>query len=285
MLPNRFHIWVVSPPNFSHVRVFDEIVLALRCGFKELGYLVPVHRGITPLNGPALVVAGNLLSMIPPVKLQEGSIIYNLEQLYDGSMWLHKAYTNVLKNHKVWDYSFKNISKLASMGIHNVSHVLPGYVKELERFPDVEEEYDVAFIGSINGRRSLILNEIESRGLKVLRKFNYYGKDRDLALAKSKIILNIHALEAKVFEVVRVSYALANKKLVISENGYDHILERCFSDAIVWGQTDKIADLCVKYIKDDESRRVIAERGRNIIRSMPIKDYIASAMNLDAKAG
>lgn len=281
MNTNQYHIWVVSPPNYNHTHAFDEIVLSLESGFKSLGFNCPIHRGTQPLHTTPIIIGGNLLHAVPPVKLQSNFIVYNLEQIFYGSEWLHSHYLNALKTCKVWDYSLQNINNLSKMGIHNVAYVPIGWVPELEKIPFIDKkEYDVLFIGSLTERRNKILDNISKLGLHVERKFNLYESERDKELAKAKIILNIHAYEAKVFEIVRVSYMLANKLFVISEVGNDLKLENNFSDALIFGKVDEIPSLCYKYSKDEEKRLKIATLGQGIFKSMPIVPILKSALNL-----
>jgi hypothetical protein len=66
---------------------------------------------------------------------------------------------------------------------------------------------------------------MRGRGLRVESAFGCYGEERDALIARARIVLNVHYYESKVFEVVRVSYLLANRKCVLSESGSDIDLE------------------------------------------------------------
>ena len=61
-------------------------------------------------------------------------------------------------------------------------------------------------------RRACVINTLSGRpsGANVIPVFGLYGPPRDALIARSKIILNMHLYDAKVFEIVRVSYLLAN---------------------------------------------------------------------------
>jgi hypothetical protein len=59
-----------------------------------------------------------------------------------------------------------------------------------------------------------------------------YGQARDALVARARIQLNVHYYEAKVFEVVRVSYLLANGRFVVSETGADAEEEASFGPGV-----------------------------------------------------
>ena len=58
-----------------------------------------------------------------------------------------------------------------------------------------------------------------------MHPFNAYGGKRDALIARAKVVLNIHYYAAQVFEIVRVSYLLANSKAVVTEIGPDTDLD------------------------------------------------------------
>ena len=280
MIPSDLYIWVVSPPGQRFVRVFDEIVLSLESAFRRLNRPLKVHRSPFPAEGTPIVIIGHFLAQVPPVELPKGSIIYNFEQVFKGSPLLNDVYMRAMREHQVWDYSLKNIDELRRMGIKDVKFVPLGYVPEIEVIPRMEEDFDVTFIGALNDRRRETLDMIDSRGLKLGFMFDVWGVQRDEVFARSKVVLNIHSVEAKIFQTPRVTYALANRRFVVSETGSDRDLERMFDGGLVWGSSPReIADACEKYVRDDAARREIAKRGQQIFRTMRYVDFIANAFD------
>ena len=89
-----------------------------------------------------------------------------------------------------------------------VAHVVPiGYTRELTRIRRVAPpDIDVLFIGSINPRRRAVLEQMHADGLRVQAAFGVYGAERDALVARARIVLNVHFYEAKVLEMVRLSY-------------------------------------------------------------------------------
>lgn len=271
-------IWIVSKEGYLHSRCFEEVAIALQSGLRAHGIHAPIVTDPKDRNGVPIILGAQLLSHLPPIHLHPKSIIYNLEQVDVGSQWLDKNYIQLLKKYRVWDYSQRNIAALAQMGMKKVQHVQIGYAPELTCIPRVEEDIDVLFIGSLNQRRRDILNAIQARGVKVEVGFNVYGAERDAMLARAKIILNLHFYEAKVFEIVRVSYLLANCKCVISERGGDAALETPFENGLIFADAANIPQICVETLADTAKRRAIAENGLALFSRMPQARYLESVI-------
>jgi hypothetical protein len=99
--------------------------------------------------------------------------------------------------------------------------------------------------------------------------FNRYGEERDALIARAKIVLNLHYFDAQVFEIVRVSYLLANRKCVVSETGRDTALEGPLREGIAFAPYDSLAQTCVRLLQDEAARRRLAEAGFNCFRACP----------------
>jgi len=149
---------------------------------------------------------------------------------------------------------------------------------ELTRIPAAPEDIDVLFVGSLNERRIAVLKQLAERGINVEARFNVYGADRDAFVARSKIILNIHYYESRVFEIVRVSYLLANKKCVVSETGSDPAYENQFRDAVAFVPYDGLAEACAVLLRDPQARRKLAEDGFERMQRLPQTDYLRQAL-------
>ena len=68
-----------------------------------------------------------------PHLLPKNAIIYNLEQLYEGSPYAHPLYLMLLKDKEIWDYSKQNIEWLKQRGVgKEIKHVGMNYAPTLE---------------------------------------------------------------------------------------------------------------------------------------------------------
>jgi hypothetical protein len=141
-----------------------------------------------------------------------------------------------------------------------------------------EQDIDVLFIGSLNQRRRQILNSLRAAGIEVRWGFDIYGRDRDSFFARAKLVLNIHMYEAKVFEIVRVSFLLANRVCVVSETGADPELEMRFRDGVAFAEADHLAETCQRLLGDQAARRILQDEGFRLFSSMPQRDFLQTAL-------
>lgn len=279
----QYYIWVVTPPGYIHSRAFDEIAIGLKSGIFKLGFEAPVVRNVKDIVGQAIVLGCNLIPQLGLSNIPQNLILFNLEQIQLDSPWMSQSYLNILRTYPVWDYSYRNIQKLKKLGINNVTQCGIGYEPELTRIPQSEEDIDVLLYGSLNDRRIKILKELKDNGINVVALFGAYGEERDKYIARSKIILNIHYYEARVFEIIRVSYLLANKKFVISEVGQDDDLEKPFAEGIVFSTYKGLVEKCLEYLKDERSRKEISEKGFNLMKRRPQSVFLEQALGLNFK--
>jgi hypothetical protein len=89
-----------------------------------------------------------------------------------------------------------------------------------------------------------------------------YGKARDELIARSKLVVNIHLYEpSKVFEIVRVSYLLANRKAVVADIDGDTYIDDDMRTAIKVTTAPQLVNDCVKLAADDVARTALEEAG------------------------
>lgn len=277
----QYCIWIVSPSGYAHSRAFDEIAIGLKSGISKLGFKASIVRDVKDIFGQGIVLGCNLIPQLDSSDIPKNLILFNLEQIQLDSPWMSQSYLKILRSYSVWDYSYRNIQELKKLGITNVKHCGIGYEPELNKIPQSEEDIDVLFYGSLNDRRIKILKELKNSGLKVISLFGAYGEKRDKYITRSKIILSIHFYEARIFEIIRVSYLLANKKFVISEVGQDDDLEKPFVEGIVFSAYEELVETCIKYVKEESSRKEIAEKGFNLMRQRPQSVFLKHALGLD----
>ncbi|MEB3049476.1 hypothetical protein KV112_06935 [Mycolicibacter sp. MYC123] len=268
----RFAVAVVSPPNFDHSRAFNEVAEGLHYALLALGHDSVLTDRLDLDDRRTIVLGGNILvrhGLTPP----KDPIFYNLEQLGDDlpSATL-PTFFDLFRRYPTWDYSQANIEYLAARGIPRPTYVPIGYVPELTRIVPAVEDIDVLFYGAPYERRYAVLRDLHDRGLRVKWLSGVYGASRDAWIARSKIVLNMHYWNAKIFEIARVSYLLANKRAVVSECGADPALEHEFGSGVAFADYDDLVDRCVELLADESARRELAERGYQLFSA---RDQIA----------
>lgn len=147
-------------------------------------------------------------------KAPPGSIIYNLENVpgqVNPSLW---------SEHEIWDASLRNISRYPT-GL-KVTHVPMGYepsMKRFERRPPEDRDIDVVFCGYPNERRIAVLDDLRSRGLRVVvPDYQTWGKERDDIIARARVALDMRYYEDGIFPTLRSLHLVANGMPVIAES-------------------------------------------------------------------
>jgi hypothetical protein len=84
--------------------------------------------------------------------------------------------------------------------------------------------------------------------------------------------------EAKVFEVVRVSYLLANRCFVVSERGLDLAGERPFEDGIAFVEYHELINTCLRYLADEQARKRTAHRGFELFAERRVPDMLRAVL-------
>ena len=77
-----------------------------------------------------------------------------------------------------------------------------------------------------------------------------------------------------MFEVVRVSYLLANRRCVVTERGCDAAEEAAFEEGLAFAPYEALADRCLDLLGRPDERRRIAEVGFRIMSSRDEASYL-----------
>ena len=263
--PVLFAVAVVAPPSNPTIGgAFREIAEAVHHGLLALGHDSVLTDRLDLDERRTIVLGANHL-LHYGLELPKKPVFYNLEQLGDDSPWMATpAFVDLFRRYPTWDYSQANIEYLAALGLPRPTHVPIGYVPELTRIAPAPEDIDVLFYGALSERRYAVLKDLHDRGLRVKWLSGVLGANRDAWIARSKIVLNLHYWEAKIFEIARVSYLLANRRAVVSERGADPTLERDLESGIAFADYDGLVDRCVELLGGEPARRELAERGYQI---------------------
>jgi hypothetical protein len=278
----RFAVAVVAPQGYVHSQAFREVAEALHHALLALGHDSLLTTRLDYDERHTIVLGSNVLASYgwePPKK----PILYNLEQIYDDSPWMTPALLALFRRHPVWDYSQANLERLAAWQVPRLSHVPIGYVPELTRIVPTTEDIDVLFYGTYSKRRQAILDALRARGFRTEWLFGVYGATRDALIARSKIVINMHVYEAKVLEIVRVSYLLANRRTVVSERGANPTEDGDLESGIAFAAYDGLVDRCAELLGDERARRELAQRGYQLFsarsQSAILHDVLSSSLN------
>lgn len=257
----RFAIVTVAPPQFGHWRAFEEVSETLQDALEELGHDAVRTHNDYPRDRQCVVLGANLLPLFGGVSPPAEAILFNLEQVAEGSPWWNPQYLLLLRRYRVWDYSRANIERLRVLGVVGVQHVPLGYAPRLTRIAAALKDIDVLFYGAGNERRERVLGELRECGIRLAAVNGVYGARRDALIARAHVVLNMHMYAARLFEIVRVGYLLANRAFVVSEASTEEEVEREFAGAFAVAPYEDLCAACLSYLAQDAERARIAARG------------------------
>ncbi len=278
---DRRCIWIVTPTNYGHSRAFDDVAFGLHAAFEELGGSAPIVTEMRAIQGRLPIVYGaNLLPATIVGHLPPDSVMINLEQASDDSPWMTQNYMAVLQSFPVLDYSTRNRARLASRGVAHAGILGIGYSERLTRITHAPaKDIDVLFYGALNHRRFHILEKLSRARLKVVHLFDVYGRERDVAISRARIVLNLHQYAQSVFEIVRVSYLLANRCCVLSEGDMSDPEVQPFVGGLAIAPYERLVDRCLELMDDPRQREAIAERGFAAFRQISQAQMLMAVMN------
>lgn len=270
-----FHVCVIAPQGFVHYRAFEELKDLLVYSLRDLGCVASEGLNQIEKGKTNIIIGAHLLAPEVMASMPDGTIVLNTEQIGNLSSPWEADLIKWCARFETWDYSLKNIEQLGGLGIHNVRHLQIGYHPGLARIPRVTSpEIDVLFYGSLGPRRKKILSELMERKLNVKVVFGAYGAERDRLIANSKLILNMHHFETKVFEIIRVFYLMTNSKAVIAEVGPDTHIDGIYLPGFHSADYEDLVQACVTMVERPDLRRALEEQAFVSFSKLPQTKFL-----------
>ena len=227
-------------------------------------------------NARNIIIGVHLLDPDLSAKVPGSSILLNTEQIGDEvAQWTARV-VRWASQFETWDYSERNIECLRRLGAKDVKLLRIGFHEKLARIArSPAQDIDVLFYGAINDRRWSVLEALKQSGFQVTAVFGVYGEARDLMIARSKLVLNVHQFDAQVFEIVRVFYLMTNSKAVVAEVGEATLIDSAYLEGIFPATYDKIVESCKRLLQDTELRQELEARALRTIMQLPQRELIA----------
>jgi hypothetical protein len=282
--PLNFNICHIAINDFHFL--YDDLIKTIFGGLTDLGYKGSVSKNhfqkdaINILLG-STIFASRYLNLNKTLKGLP-YIVYQLEplNLHLGLIKEWPEYLEVLINaHAIWDYAPYNQSYLAAHGFHNVYITPPAYHSSIETLQLKEQkDIDILFYGSPHDRRKKVIQDLIKRDIKVVYVESLFGEDRNNLIRRAKIVLNIHAWYGlDVLETVRLSFLLANKCFIISENS-DY---NPYSDGVIFAPYESLVETCMFYLQASaQTRDEIASKGYLAASQIKAVNVLAKTISL-----
>ncbi len=284
MAATHCQIVMIQPDGNIHAQAFQEVAETLLYALRHMN--VPAQLAANEVDAGAvnIILGWHLLSENALDGLPEQTVLYNLEQLDEKNRPMLLRLVALGSRFEIWDYSRRNIDLLRGAGFSGtLNHASVGFVEELNRIPKAEvQDIDVLFYGSVNDRRAKILEGLKAHGLKVQAIFGVYGEARDALISRAKVVLNMHYYDSSIFEVVRVSYLLTNRKAVVAECHLGTEVEPELREAVRAVPYGSLVQACLDLLGDDADRAKLEENGYGIFSALQEEAILGSILGGEA---
>ena len=106
-----------------------------------------------------------------------------------------------------------------------------------------------------------------------------YGRSRGSLIARAKLVLNINRYsQSRVFEIVRVSYLLANKKAVLSTFEPDTVIEDDTRSCVRLTDFERLATDCRFLAENSKARHLLEDIGFSTFSQRDIQQILRLAI-------
>lgn len=236
------HVCIVQPAGYIHSLGFLDQARYFRHQFRRMGAEVTLAKN--RLRHDAVnVIFGAHLGFDPGLRQRYTCIFVNLEQLGAGGANVTSDYMSLLGSSAVVDYDERNVPAYTphvdDVPIVPILHA--PYLQRADLIPLADRPIDVLFIGSLNERRKVMLDQIESTGARVaMFDAPLYGPERDLFIQQAKCVFNAHFYESSRFEQARASLCLSLGTPLVSERLPMSGPHPAYEDSVFWVNGDTL---------------------------------------------
>lgn len=249
--------------------VLTEVAICLRDAIRAAGYAS--EHLVNRIDPQAYsIVLGGTDAMERELQHldRERCAIFNFEQLASTSSLAGPAYRAWLADWLVLDYHASNVEQLRrENGPGQLAFELPLVPSEsLVTTGDEAKSADVLFYGTMSERRSRVIEQLESMGLKVELVAGAYGHELAPAVRRARIVLHVHYYEQALFPVARVLQPVMMGVPVVCETSVFSELNDWSHSGIVFADYAHLAETCRDLLDAPERMAQRARMSREFVR-------------------
>ncbi len=278
----KFHLAHIVPSKTMHgLNGYREVIDTVQWGLQELGHTATCGLNALAPDATNIVFGAQVMEMPVLSTLPPQTIVYNFEQARGARKEEVKPQMlEIARRFRIWDYSSANVQAWTGWGAKDVRVVPVGYAPVLQRIDKpAEQDIDVLIYGMPAPNRMGAFHFLSYSGLTAVFVCGLYGKARDDLIARSKMVLNINVYDtAKIFEVVRVSYLLANRKCVVADVDADTQIDADMRSAIRIADPAQLVPVCQALAANASARASLEEAGFAAIAKRDIRQILQTAL-------
>jgi hypothetical protein len=276
---------VPSDPRVHGLNGYKEVIETVAWGLEQLGHRTSYALNQSVRDATNIVFGAHVLPIATLKRLPGGTIIYNFEQMREitaaAQIRAETRYYAQVPHFEIWDYTGANLPSWRILGRQHVKIVPVGYAPILTRIAKApRQDIDVLIYGMSGDLRLQTFHALSRRGLATVFVSGLYGAARDELIARAKIVLNINLYpQTRIFEIVRVSYLLANRKAVVADLDADTSIDDDIRPAVKFASSlQELLSLCDSLANNDRERTKLEELGFSCISRRDIRDTLRSTL-------
>ncbi len=283
----HYHLMHCVPPDprVHGLNGYKEVIETVAWGLEQLGHQASYALNQSVRDATNIVFGAQVMPIAALKRLPEGTIIYNFEQMREitaaAQIRAETRYYAQVPHFQVWDYTPANLPSWRTLGRYRVKIVPVGYAPILTRIPKApRQDIDVLIYGMSGERRLQTFHGLSQRGLSTVFVSGLYGAARDELISRAKIVLNVNLYpQTRIFEIVRVSYLLANRKAVVADLDADTSIDDDIRPAVrLASSLQEFLSLCDSLANNERERTKLEELGFSCISRRDIRDILKGAL-------
>jgi hypothetical protein len=103
--------------------------------------------------------------------------------------------------------------------------------------------------------------------------------ERDSLIARSKIVINVHAYRPAILEIARLGYLFANRKPVVSECAEDTEINEGLEESCLFASYGDLVEKTMELLHAPRSRKLLGERGFTAFSAMPYEEILTDVLD------
>ena len=261
---------------------YREVIESVIWGIRSLGHEVTDAVNSADPDALNIIFGAQVLPVSFMETLPKNTIVYNFEQLRGlDKEEIRPEIHFIARNFAIWEYSRANLDSWKLLGARDPILVPVSYSPNLTRIPKFPvQDIDVLIYGLSGEKRLEAFHALSQAGLVVAFVSGLYGEARDILIARSKIILNVNLYDfSRIFEIVRVSYLLANKKAVVCVSDSDTYFEEEFLSAVKLTPMKTLVETVSFLLENDGERQQLETSGYEIFSKRNIQAVLREVLS------
>ncbi len=265
------NVCLLSSVRHPQERSLFEQVEFLINAHRMLGFSVSASLGHPEPSCPNILVGIHLADEEALAAAPRGSIIWNTEIMIEEDP-LVDVLCCLSKTFKLWDSSYGNIARLAVRGV-SAELCEPCLLEQQADLPQAEPDSDVVVWGPLEGSKALVVEELERRGIRVLKASGNVGPDWERERSRARLFLDVPSAGERV-STARLSTFLQKGIPVVAAWG-DVALDAGWRDALKVVDVHGAADACIGLLADHALWEAQGRAGQAWLRRKSVVDLLA----------